>query len=158
MLRQIFATVRRLDRRDSHPDRDPFWDEIESNLLSALLLVCMQEQPKSAEFAASAGMRRAMDYVHANARQSLTLADLVAASGIPGRTLFRHFRAATGAGPVGYLRRVRLAAVRDELLAGAGESVAAVAQRWGFHDLGRFAGVYRSQYGENPSSTLRLAR
>jgi hypothetical protein len=36
-------------------------------------------------------------------------------------------------------------------------TVSAVANRWGFTHLGRFAGIYRAMYGAPPSQTLRDA-
>jgi AraC-like DNA-binding protein len=38
---------------------------------------------------------------------------------------------------------------------GDGSSVAAVAARWGFTHLGRFAFEYRRRFGVHPSQTLR---
>jgi transcriptional regulator GlxA family with amidase domain len=35
------------------------------------------------------------------------------------------------------------------------DTVADIAMRYGFWELGRFAGVYRARYGETPSATLR---
>ena len=62
--------------------------------------------------------------------------------------------------PVRYLKVRRMNGVRRELNAAAGglASVAEVARRWGFSDLGRFAGEYRSLFGELPSETLRRRR
>jgi len=34
-------------------------------------------------------------------------------------------------------------------------TVSAVAHRWGFAHLGRFASAYRARFGESPSVTLR---
>jgi transcriptional regulator GlxA family with amidase domain len=158
MLRQTAAAARRLDRLSRATPPDAFWDEVESNLLTALILVCAREEPGLAVSGSSARIRRAIDYARAHAHGPVTLADLVTVTGLPGRTLFRHFRAATGSSPSAYLRRVRLAALRDELAAGACESVASAARRRGFHDLGRLAAMYRREFGENPSATLRHAR
>ena len=36
-----------------------------------------------------------------------------------------------------------------------GDTVAAIAARWGFAHAGRFAIQYRDQYGRSPSTTLR---
>lgn len=44
-----------------------------------------------------------------------------------------------------------------ELLAGAGKSVAEVATRWGFGNLGRFAADYRRMFGTAPSEDLHRA-
>jgi AraC-like DNA-binding protein len=59
-------------------------------------------------------------------------------------------------GPMAYLRRIRMDRVHEALAAaGPGETVTAVALRWNFHELGRFAGAYRRIFGETPSATLR---
>ena len=76
-----------------------------------------------------------------------------------GRTLFKHFQAFKGIGPMGYLRRIRMDRVREALAAAeSGETVTDIALRWNFHELGRFAGAYRRLYGEPPSATLRRRR
>ena len=51
----------------------------------------------------------------------------------------------------------RLEAVRGALLAAdpGRSTVADVAMRFGFWELGRFAGAYRARFGELPSATLR---
>jgi AraC-like DNA-binding protein len=37
-------------------------------------------------------------------------------------------------------------------------TVAAIAHRWGFTHLGRFAAAHKALYGETPTQTLRAAR
>jgi len=37
----------------------------------------------------------------------------------------------------------------------AGDTVAAIAARWGFAHPGRFAAAYQQQYGTTPATTLR---
>lgn len=101
-------------------------------------------------------VRRAVDFLEASGAHGVTLADLVAVTGIPGRTLNEHFRNATGVSPLTYLRRVRLARVRAELrVAGPGTTVSAIAARWGFAHAGRFSAEYKRLYGEQPRKTLR---
>jgi len=103
-------------------------------------------------------VRRALDFIHANLAQPLTLADVVAVSGVPGRTLLQHFRNCHGVSPMRYLRNLRLQRVRDELASGTATQVAACALRWGFAHPGRFAIEYRSRFGESPSVTLGRSR
>lgn len=100
-------------------------------------------------------VKRAVDYIHAHAAAPLTLADLVAASGVAGRTLHKHFRLSKGVSPMAYLRGVRLQEARKALVAGDGSSVTEIAARWGFEHLGRFAVEYRKRFGETPSQTRR---
>jgi adenylate cyclase len=85
----------------------------------------------------------------------VTITDLIRESGVAERTLHKHFRAFVGISPLGYLRRMRLAAVRRELLGRAeNASVTEIATRYGFSHLGRFSTQYRRCFGESPSSTL----
>jgi AraC-like DNA-binding protein len=105
------------------------------------------------------GVKRAIDYMEANLAQPIVLADIVAAAGIPGRTLLQHFRDSSGTSPMRYVRDMRMARVRQDLLrAHDGESVTEIALRWGFNHLGRFAAEYRRRFGETPSETRRRGR
>lgn len=101
-------------------------------------------------------IKAAEDFIRAKAGDDLTLAEIAKAVGVSIRTLgagFQNYRDTT---PMKYLRDVRLNAVREDLLSGQpGCSVSDVAMRWGFGNLGRFAGDYRRRFGEYPSATLR---
>jgi AraC-like DNA-binding protein len=103
-------------------------------------------------------VRRALDFIHANLAQPLTLSDLVAVSGVPGRTLLEHFRAARGVSPMRYVRDLRMQRVREELASGSADQVADCALRWGFAHAGRFSVEYRRRFGESPSATLSRKR
>lgn len=101
-------------------------------------------------------VKRAIEFMEANLISSINLADVVAVSGIPGRTLYKHFMDSRGVSPMRYLRDARMAKVREELLrAGGDESVTEIALRWGFTHLGRFSVEYRKRFGESPSATRR---
>lgn len=100
-------------------------------------------------------VKAAEDFIRARAGDDLTLAEIARAVGVSIRTLgagFRNYRDTT---PMNYLREVRLNAAREDLLSGRpGSNVSEVAMRWGFGNLGRFAGAYRCRFGEYPSATL----
>jgi AraC-like DNA-binding protein len=99
-------------------------------------------------------VQRAVDYIQGHLDSSLTLADIARASGIPGRTLLKHFKDHWGTSPMRYMRNARLARVREALLRGAaGETVTDIAMGWGFRHLGRFSVEYRKHFGEKPSET-----
>lgn len=98
-------------------------------------------------------VKRAVDYIHANLDAPITLGDLVAVAGVPGRTLRQHFRDFKGMAPMAYLRRARFAEARAELQRRDGRTVTEVARRWGFEHMGRFAVGYRRLFGESPSKT-----
>jgi TolB-like protein len=103
-------------------------------------------------------VKKAVEYM----RQCLgrvSMADLVACTGVAERTLHKHFRAFMNASPLDYWRRLRLAAARAQLLEGAkGTSVTEVAIRFGFSHFGRFSQQYRHCFGEAPSATLLRRR
>jgi AraC-like DNA-binding protein len=58
-------------------------------------------------------IKRAIDYMQAHLDAPIRLADIVQASGVPGRTLFKHFSDCRGLSPMRYLRNARLDKVRD---------------------------------------------
>ena len=104
-------------------------------------------------------VKRVIDFIHGNLAMPITLIDLVAASGVAGRTLFQHFHDFKGVSPMRYLRNARFdwvrAALRD---APAHETVTGIAMRCGFGHMGRFSVEYRQRFGENPSATRRRGR
>jgi AraC-like DNA-binding protein len=101
-------------------------------------------------------VRRAIDYIDAHLDQAITIADIVKATGVPGRTLFTHFKEFKGVSPMRYVRNARLQQAREALLqAEPEESVTAIAASWGFAHLGRFSIEYRRRFGESPSETLK---
>jgi AraC-like DNA-binding protein len=98
---------------------------------------------------------KAIDYIHANLHLPITLSDIVAASGIPGRTLYKHFQDFKGIPPLAYVRKSRIERAREELLRSNGDAtVTEIAARWGFEHPGRFSVEYRKRFGERPSETL----
>lgn len=102
-------------------------------------------------------MRRARDYIEANADQPLTVADIACACGVGVRGLQHGFQRSMQTSPTEYLRHVRLRYAHRELLIAdpATTTVEAVAHRWGFSHRGRFAAQYRDRYGVQPADTLR---
>jgi AraC-like DNA-binding protein len=102
---------------------------------------------------------KAYHYMVANARESITIADLTELTGVSGRALYEGFKRFKGASPKACLRAIRMQAARKELLEGGdSDDVTMVAQRWGFTHLGRFASNYQKIFGEKPSQTLRRRR
>ena len=104
-----------------------------------------------------AALRRVVDAVEADPARDLTLTDLARIASVSVRTLQELYRRHLDTTPTEHLRTVRLGRVHQQLLASdpAGTTVTAVARRWGFVHIGRFAGAYRARYGEAPSATLR---
>ncbi len=104
-------------------------------------------------------VKRAVDYVEAHLANAISIADLARAAGVPGRTLFKHFKDTRGVSPMRFVRNARFTRVREALLsASPDDSVTAIALGLGFTHMGRFSVEYRKRYGESPSETLRKRR
>jgi AraC-like DNA-binding protein len=104
-------------------------------------------------------VKRAIGYIEANLDTTIGLPEIVAASGVPGRTLLQHFRDFHGTSPMRYLRTARYEKAREALRrAEPEESITEIAGRWGFTHLGRFSVEYRKRFGEAPSQTLRARK
>jgi len=101
-------------------------------------------------------VRRAIEFMHANIAQPLTMQSVAEAAGISIRALevgFRDFKETT---PAAYLRAIRLQAVREDLRDASNQQpLRDICLKWGFFHFGRFAATYRAAYGENPSDTRR---
>ncbi|MCA2213492.1 AraC family transcriptional regulator [Jidongwangia harbinensis] len=102
-------------------------------------------------------IRRALDAIHDEPERPFSVADLAGIAGTSVRSLQDGFRQHVGRAPMTYLQEVRLARVHEDLgLADPAQvTVAAVAHRWGFAHLGRFASAYRARFGMPPSARLR---
>lgn len=84
------------------------------------------------------------------------MADLAREAYATPRTVQYLFRRYLDTTPTAYVRELRLAAARQELLMAdrSETTVGATASRWGFGHTGRFAVLYRETYGESPHQTL----
>ncbi|GAA1061949.1 helix-turn-helix transcriptional regulator [Agromyces bracchium] len=103
----------------------------------------------------SAIVRAALDHMHAYASEPITVQGVAEAVHISARGLHTAFAAELGQSPSEHLRGIRLAGVRDELrFAPPEQGIAAVAHRWGFVHLSRFAETYARAFGELPSETV----
>ncbi|WP_448334372.1 helix-turn-helix domain-containing protein, partial [Streptomyces sp. DSM 41534] len=67
-------------------------------------------------------------------------------------TISSAFRERFGLPPLAYVRNLRLARIREDILTST-DPVGVIAYRWGITHLGRFAGEYRDRFGELPSAT-----
>ncbi|WIM13492.1 helix-turn-helix domain-containing protein [Enhydrobacter sp.] len=105
------------------------------------------------------GLARALEWLNGRLEEPVPLETLAAVAGMRPRTLEAQFRRHLGTTPLGWMRRLRLARARQQLLSAARDAnVTDVAMASGFTQLGRFAAYYRQQFGELPSQTLKAAR
>ncbi len=101
-------------------------------------------------------LRRFRRAVEENPDQPLYIPELCASIGVSDRTLRVCCQEQLGMSPKRYLllRRMHLArrALRES--APTATTVTEIATRYGFWQFGRFAGEYKSLFGELPSATL----
>jgi AraC-like DNA-binding protein len=102
-------------------------------------------------------MRRLEEVLRAGPETSLYMDDLCKAIGASYRTLHLCCREQLHMSPKRYLMLRRMHLARQALSRGDPEktSVSEIATDYGFWELGRFSVVYRSLFGESPSTTLR---
>ncbi len=89
--------------------------------------------------------------------EPIHMAELCHVTGVSERSLRNACHAVYGTSPKRYLTRRRMEAVRLALAsAQPGQAtVTRIATDHGFFELGRFAAMYTSLFGERPSDTLR---
>ena len=104
-------------------------------------------------------MRRFHAAVAASGDHALYVSDLCSAIGVSDRTLRICCQEHLGMGPRRYLWLRQMQHVRHALALADHRrtTVTELATAHGFWELGRFAGTYRSLYGESPSATLARA-
>jgi len=149
-----------LERSDSLLVNEIATRTFEDNLALCLLLglphshTARLQQQKGA--AAPKHVRRAEEFMRANAGMPLTIAEIAQAAGCSVRALQMAFDRFRGMTPMAALRRIRLEEARSELLNdGRTESIARIAAGYGFSTPSRFAQLYRRTYGVYPSEALR---
>jgi len=104
-------------------------------------------------------LRDAVRFIEDHAAERPSVPEIAAACGLSQRGLQDVFARTLGTSPHRFLRDHRLDGVRRELLRASGpDTVAAIADGWGFTNPGRLAVAYRDRFGEEPATTLRAAR
>ena len=136
---------------------------LEQHLIHALITCLAPDAPpKMRQIKArhAAVMNRFEEALAAHPDRPLRVPEICMAIAVCERTLRLCCAEFLGMSPGRYLRLRQLKLARRALLNADPEttSVAAVARRYGFTELGRFAGMYHAVYGEAPSATLRLRR
>lgn len=131
--------------------------EISMLAINALKFTTLDKQSVKPQPKRIRGVQRVIDYLTVHSRQLPTIADLCKIAGLSERSLEYGFQEYLGVTPVRYLRIVRLNGVKRDLMSSYSDNVKIVdiALKWGFVELGRFAGEYRQLFGELPSETRR---
>lgn len=97
---------------------------------------------------------RALALMRASLDEPVDGTALARAAGVTPRQLQRLFRQHLGERPQDCYRRLRLAAARERLVAGA-EDIVEVALATGFRSASHFTKVYRQHFGRTPSAERR---
>jgi AraC-like DNA-binding protein len=137
---------------------------LEQNLLTALLLGLPHNSSAllrgSPAQASSVRAREARDWLEEHHAEPVEVTQVARAVGLGVRQLQAVFAQEHQMSPMELLREIRLERAHRLLTEGADHpfSVTEVAARCGFGHLGRFAGAYRTRFGERPSETLAKHR
>jgi AraC family transcriptional regulator, ethanolamine operon transcriptional activator len=117
----------------------------------------IQSRAGRPRFARDRIIARCLEYLRENRGRAILVGDLCTAAQVAERTLRNVFYEYFGVGPVRLLMTRQLQEVRSALLnsSAPGDTVTAIAGRFGVWDLSLFARNYRALYGESPSRTLR---
>ena len=135
---------------------------LEQALIDALvdcLSIGALEEDTAAKRHHRAIMRRFHTAIEDNSDQPVFLPELCASIGVTERTLRRCCQEQLGMAPKRFLLLRRMHMVRRALREAEplAATVTAIATGFGFWELGRFAAVYGSLFGEHPSTTLRYS-
>jgi AraC-like DNA-binding protein len=163
-LRLLLMVQRHFDGPDSVLRHSVVSVPLVDSLIHGFLLVADHPHRETlaapAEPGRPAAVRHAMDIIEARAHLPLTTSALARQCHISVRTLQEGFRRHLGMSPMAYVRVVRLRRAHRDLSSADPfhSTVAAIAHRWGFTHLGRFAAAHKTTYGETPTQTLRALR
>ena len=103
-------------------------------------------------------IRLVLDYVNNSPSDEITAVELCALADCSQRWLEQSFRARFGVTPKAYVKYLRLARLRQDLLRSShdeSQTVFDLASTYGFWHMGQLAADYRKVYGELPSATLK---
>jgi AraC-like DNA-binding protein len=159
--RMVRLLADELPHRESLIHQPLIAEQVRHSVLSGLLLSVPHrfhdELTAPARPGAPRAIRRVLDAIHDEPERAFSVADLAAIGGMSVRSLQEGFRRHIGCTPMSHLQQVRLTRAHDDLRQAdpARTTVAAIAHRWGFAHLGRFASAYRARFGQPPSETLR---
>jgi AraC family ethanolamine operon transcriptional activator len=162
-LRQVRRAVRQAARLASGDvSLQSMWDDIET-LIRDFAKAAIAHEPSRTHrrrgrprIDRHGVVRLVADDPTPESNQISRVGEFADAAGVSERTLLRVFRDWFGVTPARYARLRQLHAVRNALLdADPGSTtVTAVLVQYNIDQFGRFAGVYRSLFGESPSETL----
>jgi len=161
-LRRNLRVLQRIAVNDHGRERERLMELIEFDLAASVVRIltknCDKEPLVYKPFRAAA-LKRALVLIDDPRQEFISVSDLCKKAGASWATLERAFVEEFGISPKSYITSRRLSAVRKRLLrADPSSLIIDIAYDWGFWHLGRFATLYRKQFGELPSQTLSSKR
>jgi len=160
-LAQLHAAVGRLAEEAPEVIANPSTAHSLEQALVEAAVDCLRDadvhENSSAQRRRELIMRRFFKILEDNSHIPLYISEVCTAIGVAHSTLLLCCKEHLGMAPKRYLMLRRLRLARRELQEATHDetSVAQIAAKYGFWEFGRFAGVYRSVFGERPSDTLR---
>ncbi|MEH6583492.1 MAG: helix-turn-helix domain-containing protein [Halioglobus sp.] len=103
-------------------------------------------------------LRLVLDYVNAVPTQDISAVELCTIADCSQRWLEQCFKKRFGVTPKSYVKYLRLARLRRDLLHSShpkNQTVSGIASHYGFWHMGQLAADYRKLYGELPSVTMK---
>jgi AraC-like DNA-binding protein len=162
-LRHLHDVVNRFAAKQPNLIITPEQAQALEQLAVTAITACMVEERDRNDYSAlrkrGQVMARFERLLDDNPDRPLHMFEICASIGIASRTLRTCCREFLGMGPNRYLLQRRMLLARRALAAAdpCTSNVTEIAVSFGFWELGRFAGVYKSLFGESPSATLRRA-
>ena len=101
-----------------------------------------------------AAIGRAQDWIHSHAVEGVRFDDLAVEIGMSPRNFIRRFKAATGATPLAYLQKLRIATAKRMLETGQ-SPIQEVSCRVGYEDLIFFRNLFKRHTGLSPGEYRR---
>ena len=132
---------------------------IEEDLLQQLMTVVrlpLQAPVRGAGHKRRQGFELAVEYLREADLSALSVPKICRQVGVSQRTLEYAFREHLNITPIGFIKKMRLHAVRQKLMSThfSDTSISDTAFQQGIYDMGRFASIYKNNFGELPSQTL----
>ncbi|MBP0018195.1 MAG: helix-turn-helix transcriptional regulator [Cyanobacteria bacterium SBLK] len=150
-LYQLLTTLCDLVENDGH---EMVIENLENAIVSTLVQGPFhnysQLLQKPAPKTSTSRAKEAADYIRANLKENLSLADIATAIQCSSRSLQATFASHYGCSPIQFLRNSRLEAAHFELIEG-GKSVTEVAMEFGFSNPSRFSKAFQQRFGKRPS-------
>jgi AraC-like DNA-binding protein len=163
-IRRMFASLfAELEHSDSLLTNEIAIRSFEEHLALSLLLGLPHSHTerllRQRAAAAPANVKRAEEFMRANASSPLSIEVIADAAGCSVRALQLAFRRFRGTTPIAALQRMRLDEARTEMMrADQALSLARIAAEHGFSNPSRFAQLFRRTYGAYLSEALRARR